>query len=192
MRHIGAVVDELAPRVAEAGEGRFAIFGHSMGALVAFELARRLRALGGPTPLALLVAGMGAPHCPPSRPPARHLPDDEFIVAVDRYGGLPAAVLESDELLELVLPALRADFEAAETYRYVPGEPLDVPIVAAAGVEDAFVPDGTLEAWADHTSVGCEARRMPGGHFFLHERPELAEFLAGRLQMLAAATPAVS
>src|SRR5207344_936510 len=103
----------------------FALFGHSMGALAAFEMARELRRRRGPKPVRLLVSGARAPQRPNPDPPLRHLADREFLDEVKRrYDGIPGAVLENPELVELLLPCLRADFHLVETYDHIEEAPL--------------------------------------------------------------------
>src|SRR5262249_47425013 len=121
-------------------QGRFAFFGHSMGALVGFELSRTLRRQGRTMPVCLAVSGLGAPHLARVRPPAAHLPEDEFLRMLQRLEGSPPGVLDNPELVALLLPLLRADFSAVETYECAPDAPLSCPILAYGGTVDAEVP----------------------------------------------------
>jgi medium-chain acyl-[acyl-carrier-protein] hydrolase len=157
----------------------FALFGHSMGALLAFELARRLRRRGGPRPAQLVVSGYRAPQLPAPLPPLHTLPAGVFVPELRRRHGAPDNALDDPEILELVLPALRADFEIIETYAYAPEEPLDIPLTALGGHDDAGVPVAHLAAWAEQTRSAFEVSVFPGGHFFLHSaQPELMSRLA--------------
>lgn len=166
----------------------FAFFGHSMGSIVAFEVCQRLRQAGAAQPRLLLATGRRAPHLPDDDPPIYQLPDEELIERLKDYEGTPQAVLEHQELMALVLPILRADFELVETYRYRERPALDCPIAAWGGVEDPDVPRDSLEAWAAVTNAACRARLFPGGHFFLHEdRPRLLAALSEELAALVAA-----
>lgn len=173
-------ISELADRtIAGLGallDGPYAIFGHSMGALLGFEMARRLRSH---PPVKLIASGHSAPQIPREREAPRYdLPHDQFIQELVRLEGTPAEVLENRELLEILLPALRADFQAAETYTYAPGPPLACPIAAYGGSGDAEVSVEQVEAWREQTSGGFVMRIFSGGHFFLHERrAELLEQL---------------
>ena len=144
-----------------------ALFGHSMGAIVAFELARRLEAAGRP-PAVLIVSGRRGP----STHRANALPQDDegLIERLLSLGGTDASLLEYPEVLELVLPALRADYRAIGDYRRTEGPPLSCPIVAMIGDEDPEVTLAEAEAWAPETSAGFDLRVYPGGHFYLAEQ----------------------
>jgi medium-chain acyl-[acyl-carrier-protein] hydrolase len=145
----------------------FAFFGHSMGATIAFELARRLHEQSESTPLCLIVSGSRAPHLPDPNPPIHHLPEEEFIAELRRLNGTPEAVLQHAELLQLFLPLLRADLAAHETYEYVAGEPLECPVFALGGYKDALVNWQDLAAWQEQTSGPFALHMFPGDHFFL-------------------------
>jgi medium-chain acyl-[acyl-carrier-protein] hydrolase len=145
----------------------YAVLGHSMGALVGFELVRRLRASKVDQPVLLIASGHRGPHLPYPDPPIRDLPRDEFIEQLRRYNGTPNAALQSPELMDLMLPTLRADFSVCETYAYVDGPPLACPISAYGGLEDPDVGRSDLEAWKRHTSGAHVVRMFPGDHFFI-------------------------
>jgi len=168
---------DLVPAAAEALRAYldlpFAFFGHSMGAVVAFELTRELRRRGWPGPVLLAVSGRQAPPRPDPDPPFGHLPDQEFLREVrERYDGIPDEVLAEEELLQLVLPALRADILVLETHKYVPGPPLDCPLSCLGGDEDRHVSREDLEAWRDETRGPCTVRTFPGRHFFIDSARE--------------------
>ena len=167
---VDAIADQLAPVIGEKLDLPYAIFGHSLGALVGFELVRRLRNAGRPLPVRLFASGHRAPHLPDPDPPIHHLPDAEFIEELRELNGTPEAVLESSELLELVLPMLRADFAAAETYLYRSDAPLSCPITALGGTDDDKVSPEALQGWGEHTSGGFEFHLFEGDHFFIHQR----------------------
>jgi medium-chain acyl-[acyl-carrier-protein] hydrolase len=145
----------------------WAFFGHSMGALISFELARQLRRQYGLEPVALFVSGYRAPQLAPAEPPIHHLPDAQFVAAIGRLQGTPEAVLRHAELMRLLLPVLRADFTLCETYRYVAEEPLRCPISAFGGLQDDKVHYRELSAWRDQTQAAFRLRMFPGDHFFL-------------------------
>jgi medium-chain acyl-[acyl-carrier-protein] hydrolase len=151
----------------------FAFFGHSMGAVLAFEIARLLRAESGPPPAHLFASGRQAPQLPHAAAPTYDLPDDKFIAELRRLKGTPAEVLEQPELMQLMLPLLRADFEAVETYEYREGAPLDVPISVYGGVGDAEVSRAELDGWCRQTSGPCVVRLFPGDHFFVNTARDL-------------------
>ena len=172
-RRVGPLVQALATVLAPWTDRPFAFFGHSMGALVAYELARTL-----PTPpVHLYVSGRRAPDHPDLRAPIHALPDAAFVAELRHLNGTPEDVLRHAELLQLVLPVLRADFELCETHVHAPGPPLPCPLTAMGGIADARVPAATLDAWRAQTSSTFARRLFPGDHFYLE---------AGRPAVLAA------
>jgi medium-chain acyl-[acyl-carrier-protein] hydrolase len=150
----------------------FAFFGHSNGALMAFELARLLRRRGDPLPLHLFVSGRPAPQLELDDPPVHDLPEPEFIEELRRLKGTPEEILQHEELLQLVVPLLRADFSLGETYRFVPEAPLEMPVSAYGGVADAEVSEEQVEAWKAQAGGEFRAAMFPGGHFFVNEDRE--------------------
>lgn len=148
----------------------FAFFGHSLGALVAFELIRRLQDAGF-APVHLFVSGYGAPHLPVKLPPMHHLDDSEFVTALQDLGTMPTVVLKNKELLTLLLPLLRADFAIYEQYVFEAGEPIKCPITILGGKADTLVPPEMLKPWNEHTTQPREVHLFAGGHFYLHEKP---------------------
>lgn len=166
---VDAIVDQLAPVVSEETDLPYAIFGHSLGALVGFELARRLRSEGRPLPVHLFASAHRAPHLPDPDPPIHQLPDARFIEELRGLNGTPQAVLESSELLELFLPVLRADFAAAETYAYRSAAPLPCAITVLGGTRDKMISREELLAWREHTSGEFELHLIEGDHFFIHQ-----------------------
>lgn len=156
----------------------FAFFGHSMGALIAFELARHLRRQQSATPVHLFVSGCSAPQLDTSETPIHQLPHDAFIEELRRLSGTPDEVLQNNEILELLLPALRADFAVCEEYLYVPDGPLDCPISASGGQNDPEVTEEALGAWREQTRGAFDLQLFAGNHFFLHSaRGRLLEFI---------------
>jgi medium-chain acyl-[acyl-carrier-protein] hydrolase len=163
-----ALAAELAVDIEAAFNEPYVLLGHSMGAWLAYELAREARRRGARLPELLVVAAARAAHLPLDGSPVHMLPDEELLHAVDqRYGGIPAAVRESPELLRLVLPSLRADLQMVETYRYTEEPPLEVEIFALGGSDDPAVSVAQLDGWRRHTTRGFSLRLLPGGHFFL-------------------------
>lgn len=148
----------------------FAFFGHSMGALVAFEAARELRRRGFPRPFHLVVSGAAAPHLP--REGASHLLDDEGLVEeVRRMNGTPEGVFEHPELMRILLPLIRADLAACETYAHHDEAPLECSITALAGAADELVRPERMEEWGAHTRGAFELEVVPGDHFFIDRHP---------------------
>jgi surfactin synthase thioesterase subunit/glycosyltransferase involved in cell wall biosynthesis len=150
----------------------FALFGHSMGAVVAFEVARLLRRRGQPWPRVLVASGARAPqfrrgHVPPPEPS-----EAEFVEALRRLQGTPAEVLENREMLRMILPALREDAAIYRHYVYAEEGPLGCPILAYGGSEDPNVTQEHLEGWAQQTTAAFAWRTFPGGHFYLQSHRE--------------------
>lgn len=164
----------------------FAFFGHSLGALVSFELARTLRRAQSTLPVGLFLAGHGAPQLPNLAAPLYNIPEDEFIEAIRRLKGTPPEVFENKELLRLSLPALRADFEVNETYQYQEERPLDCPIYAYGGLQDPLVTKEHLLAWRHQTTMAFSLKMIPGDHFFLqNSQSKFMSNLSGQLEQLA-------
>ena len=150
----------------------FAFYGHSMGGLVAFELARALRRQGSALPSHLFVSACFAPQNPDPFP-MHHLPDQEFLAALHELNGIPGEVLDLPELVQLLLPTLRADCALTETYRYTSEPPLACPVLAFGGTDDPLLTQSDLAAWNVHTSKGFSLRMLPGDHFFLRSSESL-------------------
>jgi surfactin synthase thioesterase subunit len=165
------VAAQLAPVVAEAAPGPLAVFGHSMGAAIAFELARRL-AERVPEALAhLIVSGRGAPHIPvPTR--KFQLDDDGLIAELASYGETPQVVLNDRALMLAMLPAIRADFEITEMYVSNGEPPLSLPMTVLAGTADPLVPTERIAPWASHTTAPCTIHWFEGGHFFIRQHQQ--------------------
>ncbi|MEV1057513.1 thioesterase domain-containing protein [Micromonospora chalcea] len=177
-------VAEVADAIASRADRPYAIYGHSMGGRLGFDVVRELRRTGRPLPLRLYVGGARAPHVRTPGPfdGLSRASDDELLRRLGEGGGLPAELLDHPELVELLLPLLRADFGRVDDYRHVPGEPLPVPIVAFAGRTDRAVTRDQNAAWAEHTAAGFTLHELDGGHFFLHDRlPELAALIRADL-----------
>lgn len=163
----------------------FALFGHSMGALISFELTRQLRRQDDPQPVHLLISSCYAPQIPNPNPPIHALPKSEFVEALRHLDGMPQEVLQDPELMQLVLPTLRADFALCETYVYSPEAPLDCPISAFGGLQDDEVSYDNLAAWNDQTYSSFKLRMFPGNHFFLDTaRPFLLQAISQDLTEL--------
>ncbi|MGW2090191.1 thioesterase II family protein [Streptomyces sp. NPDC001880] len=166
------IARELCEHLVERAGGKpFALFGHSMGALLAYELTHELVGAGRP-PVHLVVSGYGAPNLP--RPAVygvvHQLPDDRLARHIEGLQGTAGEVLQHPELLELLLPVLRADYELCETYRFVERPPLPVPVTALGGTEDPATTEPMLRAWGGLTTAAFTATGYPGGHFYLTEQ----------------------
>jgi medium-chain acyl-[acyl-carrier-protein] hydrolase len=150
----------------------FIFLGHSMGAMLCYELARRLRVEREVSPVALLVSGRRAPHLAEDDHPIYTLPDLEFAEEIRSLNGTPEAVFQNEELFRLMLPLLRADFTVCDTYAFQPGVRLDCPITAIGGLEDPKTDIGTLSQWKEHTTGAFRLHMVSGDHFFLQKNRE--------------------
>ncbi|MFS8204275.1 thioesterase II family protein [Streptomyces sp. CWNU-52B] len=178
------VFDDLGPLIA----GRpFALLGHSMGAAVGFELARLLEREGPAAPLALFASGRRAPSIESDRG-VRFLDDAGVVAELQSMEGTDGRILDEPELLQLLLPSVRADYVASETYDAGPGAIVGCDVVALAGDRDAHVGVDQVADWRDHTTGAFDLKVFPGGHFFVtdHE-PEIASLVTATLR--AAARP---
>lgn len=164
------------------------LFGHSLGALIAFEIAKRLRDRGWPL-MALFVSGRRGPSLPDPLPPVARLPTEAFVAEVRRrYDAVPDAVLADPDLMQLLLPGLRADFAMLEGYRYEPAAPLGCPLVACGGASDPHASREELEAWRREARGRFNVHTFAGGHFYLHdERVSVTAMLANHLTVLLGA-----
>ena len=173
VKQLAVLVENLFHAIQPHLDKPFAFFGHSMGGLVAFELIRQLRQNDLPQPIILFVSACGAPHLPDPHPPIHALTDAKFLKGVEELNGIPSEVLNIPDLMELFLPALRADFEAFEAYYYVPEDhPFNFPIIAFGGVDDPRVSRERLEGWASYTNSRFISRYFSGGHFFIDTSKE--------------------
>jgi medium-chain acyl-[acyl-carrier-protein] hydrolase len=171
-----SLLNALTPVLLPYLDQPFVFFGHSMGAMICFELARSLRQRQSPQPLHLFVSGCRAPHLPATEPAIHALPESELIAALKRLNGTPPSLLENRELMELLLPMLRADFALFETYNYIPKEPLSCPITAFGGLQDTRATSQQISHWYEHTHTTFTLHMFPGDHFFILEaRKELLE-----------------
>src|SRR5678815_3083898 len=162
------LVSNLSVSLAPLMDLPFAFFGHSMGALIAFELARELRKTRRKLLAALFVSGCRAPQVPDLDPLIGQLPDEDFIRELRKLNGIPDQILRHPDYVALVLPTLRSDLTLYETYHYHPEEPLPCLISAFAGQDDLRVPWQSVGAWKAQTCASFSFRIFPGDHFFLY------------------------
>lgn len=167
-----ALLTQLLPEIAPLLDRPFSFFGHSMGALTAFALARVLAKARLPQPDTLFLSAFHAPGVAARRPVLHHLPDLEFLRQLIRYGGIPAGVLESAELLRMVLPILRADFSMIETLKLDDAILVDSPIAAFCGAQDPAAPKSDMLGWCEHTRGAFSLTELQGGHFFVKSAQE--------------------
>ena len=181
-RRFAGLIPELAHAVRPFLSAEFAFYGHSMGAVIAFELARELRRRGIGQPRHLFVSGRQAPQLSDIDPITYNLPEPEFIAELRRLNGTPQEVLDHAELMELMLPILRADFELIQTYDYTDGAPLECPIDVYGGAEDHEVPRDVLAGWREQTSAAFALHILPGDHFFIRSsQNQLLQMVASEL-----------
>lgn len=184
---VASIVEHLMPALLSEPELPLAIFGHSLGGLVAFELAHGLRAVGRPEPLQLFLSATRPPQQRDNGLPLLHpLADDRLLAEIDRrYGGIPAALRDQRDLLELLLPMLRADVTALETYHRGERPLLDCPITAYAGTQDELSPPNVVAGWRVETTGPFALRELDGGHFFLKtHRAEVVDDIVATLSGL--------
>jgi medium-chain acyl-[acyl-carrier-protein] hydrolase len=167
------LVKSLSASIRDYVDKPFVFFGHSMGAMISFELARQLRRERLSQPVHLFVSGRIAPQLPRKTPPVHDLPEPEFVEELRRLNGTPREVLEHPELMPLLIPLLRADFSVVGTYQYHPEPPLACPITALGGLHDPEVSREDLEAWREQTASAFSLRMLPGDHFYLQSAEPL-------------------
>ena len=161
---VRSLLGEIEPRLTLP----YALFGHSMGAFVAFDLAHEIVRLGLPAPSRLFVSAQRGPSLPYFDTPIFDLPDDEFLAGVEaRYRNIPEALLAEKEFMRVLLRILRADFTIVEAYRYRAAAPLACPITAFGGLADDRITLPQIEAWAKETTDRFALHVIPGGHFFI-------------------------
>ncbi len=188
------LVDAVAEAMTTMLDKPFVFFGHSMGALISFQVARWLRRGCGRLPLHLFLSSKSAPHLPDLLAPIHALPDAEFIEELRCLNGTPAKILQEREILQLMIPALRADFAVCETYRYHAEDALDCPITICGGVHDRWVSQDALKAWQIHTTAGFRLLMFHGDHFFLNTMRDsllerVNEVILHNNQLLKSAAP---
>jgi medium-chain acyl-[acyl-carrier-protein] hydrolase len=164
---VNAASQDIGESIAPLLDRPFVLFGHSLGALIAFETSRWLRRVGLKEPSLLIVSGAAAPHLPIKRKNIHALPDDEFISELRRFNGTPAEILDNTDLMALILPAIRADFMAFESYKYAKELPLSCPLITFAGRSDPDATPEDLQEWRQHTTGTLGSFVFSGDHFFL-------------------------
>lgn len=180
---LSPLVQALAQALGPLLDKPFAFFGHSLGALVGFELARQLRRQSGVQPIRLFVSAHRAPQIPLRDQPIHALPDEKFLHELRRLNGIPDQVLAEAELMQIMLPVLKADLAVFETYLYATEPPLDCAISTFGGLQDGKVSRDDLDSWRAQTTGPFSLRMFAGDHFFLNTaRPRLLQTLSEELR----------
>jgi len=177
------VVQMLLPEICSKLDKPFVFFGHSLGAFISFELTRKLRKRYGLQPLHMFVAGIRAPHIVNWNPPIHDLPETDFLEKLQRrYSGIPEEILQNPDILQLVLPGLRASLKMYECYQYMEDDPLGCDITAFGGYQDRAARKEDLEAWRHQTKRSFTLHMLPGNHFFInYERKHFLRILSNEL-----------
>jgi medium-chain acyl-[acyl-carrier-protein] hydrolase len=184
-------VEEVAAGLLPFMDKPFAFFGHSMGAMIAFELARRLRRTGGSLPVHLFLSGSGSPHHPTLERHIYDLPEPELLEELRRLNGTPKGALDNPELMQLLLPVIRADFAVCQTYVAAEEPPLECPLTVFGGLQDTDVTRESLTAWRQQTTGSFSLWMLQGDHFFLHaSQAKLHEILYEALADMTDRLPA--
>jgi medium-chain acyl-[acyl-carrier-protein] hydrolase len=165
---IEELIDRLIPGLDAYMDRPFAAFGHSMGALIAYEFTRALETRRGPRPVHLLVSGFRAPHLPARTPPMSAAAKEDLLLRLIELGGIDPDLIENQEYLDLVLPVVRADLTLVENYAPTRRPPIECPISTFGGDRDRYVNSAELAAWEQHTRGSFTMRLLPGDHFYLH------------------------
>jgi len=185
---LDTLVKSLAQAMHSYLDKPFALLGHSMGALIAFELAREFRRYQSALPACLFISGCRAPQIPDLNPPTYNLPYRRFVEELRRLNGMSEEVLENHELMHFLVPLLRADFEVCQTYVYEPAGLLDCAIRAFGGNDDEETRDGRLEGWRKQTTGSFSMRMFKGDHFYLHaQKHSFLNVLCDELNRIAQA-----
>jgi surfactin synthase thioesterase subunit len=184
--NIPDLADQIHDALRHLGDRPLALFGHSMGAILGYEVALRMRDSGLPAPAHLFVSGRRAPSR--YRDEGVHqLSNARLVSEIRTLGGTDAAMLADPEVLDMILPAVRGDYRAVETYRHDPDRGLDCPVTVLTGDSDARVSVAEARAWAEHTTGPADLHVLPGGHFFLIDQSD--QVLAILTRALAGRTP---
>ncbi|WP_225851868.1 thioesterase II family protein [Micromonospora sp. AMSO12t] len=187
---VEALVGELAEVVLTEDDRPWAVYGHSLGAVVGFELVREIRRRGGPDPVHLFVSASPAPATPDTDPQVTGLDDEQVVAMLRRLGGTPDWMLADPSVRRMILPPFRGDFALKENYRYRPEPPLRVPITAIAASHDPRASAVSMHGWREETTGRFRAHSIGGGHFAVLEQPSVTHrYIGAALGVLAGAGP---
>jgi surfactin synthase thioesterase subunit len=180
LTHLDAMVDDIYDQVSDRLTYPYAIYGHSMGAVLGYLLTRKIIAQQITVPVHLFVTGRGGPSCHFKSHSFYKLPSSHFIERVKLYGGF-TSITGNGKWIQIFEPVLRADFQAVENYRYKEEPPFEVPVTAAIGMDDTIT-TAQAEAWKKETSATFELLQFPGDHFFIFKcLPELIQLIERKL-----------
>ena len=177
------LVDDLYAQVKDIVEkGKYAIYGHSLGGLMACLLTLKLLQNKHALPEHLFITGTSGPSAPARLEKKRHLlPKDDFIKEIKDLGGMPDEILQSEQLLNYLEPILRSDFKVSETFSYEDHPPLNIPITVITGTEEDMEKDDIL-LWQKESSIPVDFMQMPGGHFFIFDhRDKVVDVISNKL-----------
>jgi medium-chain acyl-[acyl-carrier-protein] hydrolase len=163
------IVEETFLSIKKIIDRPYVFFGHSLGGKIGYEMARYIRTHNHPLPKHLFVTGVRAPQVPKREKNTFDLPRNEFIEKIKEMGGTPEEIINNEEMLDIMVPILRKDFQIYETYRFTPDIPMPFPITAIGGIDDKFVTKEDLEQWSIHTSSLFDMHMLAGDHFFIHD-----------------------
>jgi len=188
LKQLDLLVQTLAQVITPALNKPFAFFGHSLGGLIVFELAQYyISKTQQKEPFHLWISAARAPHLPYAKPVIHALPDADFIAKIRRYNGTPDKILNSPEMMSLLLPSLRADFALLETYCYSPKPLFSCPITAFWGENDKTISQSEVADWQKYTSNTFSLQSFSGDHFFVHQ-PEILSVMKSQLSSLSSFT----
>jgi surfactin synthase thioesterase subunit len=187
MRDIRQMAEDVFQQIRDNINEPYAIYGHSMGTLLGYLVSQKIVKLGSPAPVHLFFSGRYAPSVPCKERDFHLLPRDQFIRKLMEYGGMPLEVMREQELMDLFVPIMQADFEAVSGYRYEPSAPLDTPITVMNGLSDQTTTYDEALKWQEITTGEVSVKQFPGGHFFIFDHlPEIGRIISQRLLGIAA------
>jgi medium-chain acyl-[acyl-carrier-protein] hydrolase len=178
------LVDDLLQEFRNLTDVPYLIFGHSLGARIAYELCHRAESLGLALPEHFVAAGSRSPDIPCFSQPTYDLPEPAFVAKLAELGGTPSEILQNEEMLSLLLPCLRADFRIAECYTATSIEPLCCPITVYVGKQDPRTPADAVTSWQRFSPYALEIKRFDGGHFFVNDNAAVTAAIGQMLQSL--------
>jgi medium-chain acyl-[acyl-carrier-protein] hydrolase len=170
LRRADAIIENIGPSLLGVSDRPFVLFGHSLGALLAFEFARWARRQGAAGPMRLIVASRSSPRVKPEYAPVHELPEQDFMRVLRLYGGTTDSILENQEVMRHFVPIIRADLEVNRLYSYRREPPFEFPITAIWGDSDPVTTKAEVEGWCAETNGVFNLMTVPGGHFFFRDR----------------------